>query len=83
MLSSLLLRQHSCWLQAPGVIYPDFPIDLSGFFTGNLWEGLNQMLIQFLLIKKQDFWKFVQNTTKLENDSCNAAFSFLMLFTST
>ena len=36
------------------VIYPDFPLDLSGFFQG-------QDLIQFLANKMQDFRNVVQH----------------------
>ena len=49
-----LNKLQACSPRATG-IYPDFPLDLTGFFSGSS----SKHLIQFLVIKIQDFRNFV------------------------
>ena len=44
------------------VIYPDFPLNSTGFFQG-------KHLIQFLAYKMQDFWNFVLHNCILNFDA--------------
>ena len=49
----------AAWLQ---VIYPDFPLELTGIF-------LEKHLIHFLVLKMKDFWNFVLDNCILDFDA--------------
>ena len=44
------------------VISPDFPLELTGFFSG-------KRLIHFLVLKMKDFWNFVLDNCILDFDA--------------
>ena len=44
------------------VIFPDFPLELTGFFSG-------KHLIHFLVLKMKDFWNFVLDNCILDFDA--------------